>query len=57
MNTRTYPRTMQAAFGPYTDDVLYEPPQAVFNAWLKWRKEHAKPVTAESYQPSINEDT
>lgn len=24
MQTRTYPRTMKEAFGPYTDDTLYE---------------------------------
>lgn len=25
MQTRRFPRTMQEAFGPYTDDNLYEP--------------------------------
>jgi hypothetical protein len=26
MNSCRYPRTMQEAFGPYTDRMLYEPP-------------------------------
>jgi hypothetical protein len=25
MNTRRYPRTLQEAFGPYTDDRIHEP--------------------------------
>ena len=27
MQTRKYPRTMQEAFGPYTDRTLYERPE------------------------------
>lgn len=27
MNTRKFPRTMQEAFGPYTDHRIYEPVQ------------------------------
>jgi hypothetical protein len=26
-NTRTFPRSMRQAFGPYTDDVLYPMPE------------------------------
>ena len=50
MNARSFPRTLAQAFGPYTDDVLHEPPKAVFDGWLKWRQAHAKPVDADSYQ-------
>lgn len=25
MNTRKYPRTLNEAFGPYTDNTIYEP--------------------------------
>lgn len=31
MNTRKYPRTMQEAFGPHTDNVLYEPKE------IRWK--------------------
>ncbi len=27
MNSRSYPRTMQQAFGPYTDDTLHPKPE------------------------------
>ena len=50
MNARKFPRTLSQAFGPYTDNVIHEPPKAVFDSWLKWRQEHAKPDTQESYQ-------
>lgn len=46
--TRRYPRTLQAAFGPYTDSVIYEPPRSLFS----WFTEALKPDTAESYQQS-----
>ncbi len=50
MNARKFPRTLSQAFGPYTDNVIHEPPKAVFDSWLKWRQEHAKPMDADTYQ-------
>ena len=34
MNTRRHPRTMQEAFGPYTDSTIYEP--SVSYPWTWW---------------------
>lgn len=51
MNTpRSYPRTMQQAFGPHTDDTLYEPSEAVFKSWLEWRRRHAVATNSDDYQ-------
>ncbi len=49
MNARRFPRTLAEAFGPYTNSVIHEPPKAVFESWLRWRQENAKPETPESY--------
>lgn len=49
MNSRMFPRTLQQAFGPHTDNVLHEPPQAVVDGWIEWRKKHQQPENDESY--------
>ncbi len=51
--TRKHPRTLQQAFGPYTDNVIHEPKKSLFEnlpLWTAWFAEHRKPETAESYQ-------
>lgn len=48
MNARRHPRTMADAFGPYTDNKLFEPSPAVFAGWLKWREARAKAVIAKA---------
>jgi hypothetical protein len=35
MNTRRYPRTMQQAFGPYTDDRLHPMPERRMPSWFE----------------------
>jgi len=42
-------RTLQAAFGPHTSNWIAETTPKQIDAWKAWRKEHAKPDTAESY--------
>lgn len=42
---RKHPRTLQEAFGPYTDSVIHEPRKTLFR-WLRFRAEQAKPSRA-----------
>ena len=36
MNSRSYPRTMQQAFGPYTDDTLHPKPEPTGYSTAWW---------------------
>lgn len=54
MNTRRYPRTMQDAFGPYTDDRLQPMPELTFDdkldlfleVYRKYRVSHGRAYAA-----------
>ena len=36
MNTRRYPRTLQQAFGPYTDNTLHPMREPANRRWQDW---------------------
>lgn len=46
---KRYPRTLQEAFGPYTDNVIHEEPKTLF-AWLPRR---VSQTTVASYQQDV----
>ena len=59
--TRKHPRTLQEAFGPYTNSKIDEPKRCLFAdlkaQWAQFFAEHKKPETDESYQRSVLEET